>query len=185
MAVDSRCPRRQQLTERDALMATLLPSLNNIAVLVARQVDGSVASFVTEMNRTAHALGIPHDLHHPSGFDEHSVSTALDQLRLAQAVADNPTLAVMMATRSYSLPAGGEVTKHQHADRPGRIRRNEDRIRRRGRELLHVLVVAAHRRRQRNADRRRAQAERTQPDHLGPVCGQATGRPPDTRRSNP
>ena len=40
-------------------MATLLPSLNNIAVLVARQVDGSVASFVTEMNRTAHALGIP------------------------------------------------------------------------------------------------------------------------------
>jgi hypothetical protein len=34
----------EQLTERDALMAILLPSANNIAVLVARQVSGSVAS---------------------------------------------------------------------------------------------------------------------------------------------
>ena len=31
--------------ERDALMAILLPSANNVAVLVARQVSGSVASF--------------------------------------------------------------------------------------------------------------------------------------------
>jgi serine-type D-Ala-D-Ala carboxypeptidase (penicillin-binding protein 5/6) len=41
----------EQLTERDALMAILLPSANNVAVLVARQVSGSVASFVAEMNR--------------------------------------------------------------------------------------------------------------------------------------
>jgi hypothetical protein len=34
----------EQLTERDVLMAILLPSANNIAVLVARQVSGSVAS---------------------------------------------------------------------------------------------------------------------------------------------
>jgi D-alanyl-D-alanine carboxypeptidase len=34
-------------------MAMLLPSANNIAVLVASQVSGSVASFVAEMNRTA------------------------------------------------------------------------------------------------------------------------------------
>jgi D-alanyl-D-alanine carboxypeptidase (penicillin-binding protein 5/6) len=101
----------EQLTERDALMAILLPSANNIAVLVARQVDGSVASFVAEMNHTAHALGMSHTTYtDPSGFDEHTVSTALDQLRLAQVVADNDTLAAMMATRSYSLPVAGEVT---------------------------------------------------------------------------
>jgi D-alanyl-D-alanine carboxypeptidase (penicillin-binding protein 5/6) len=101
----------EQLTERDALMAILLPSANNIAVLVARQVDGSVASFVAEMNHTAHALGMTHTTYtDPSGFDEHTVSTALDQLRLAQEVADNDTLAAMMATRSYSLPVAGEVT---------------------------------------------------------------------------
>ena len=101
----------EQLTERDALMSILLPSANNIAVLVARHVDGSVASFIAEMNRTAHALGMSQTTYtDPSGFDEHTVSTALDQLRLARVVADNGTLAAMMATRSYSLPVAGKVT---------------------------------------------------------------------------
>lgn len=101
----------EQLTERDALMAILLPSANNVAVLVARQVDGSVASFVAEMNHTAHTLGMSDTTYtDPSGYDAGTVSTALDQLRLAQLVAEDETLAAMMATRSYSLPVAGEVT---------------------------------------------------------------------------
>jgi serine-type D-Ala-D-Ala carboxypeptidase (penicillin-binding protein 5/6) len=101
----------EQLTERDALMAVLLPSANNIAVLVARQVDGSVDAFVAEMNQTAHALGMSHTTYtDPSGYDDGTVSTAVDQLRLAQAVAKDETLAAMMATRSYWLPVAGEVT---------------------------------------------------------------------------
>src|SRR5436309_568219 len=48
----------EELTERDALMAILLPSANNVAVLVARQISGSVPSFVAEMNRTARVLGM-------------------------------------------------------------------------------------------------------------------------------
>jgi serine-type D-Ala-D-Ala carboxypeptidase (penicillin-binding protein 5/6) len=101
----------ERLTERDALMAILLPSANNIAVLVARQVSGSVASFVAEMNRTARALGMSHTTYtDPSGYDDGTVSTALDQLRLARLVAKDKTLAAMMATRSYWLPVAGEVT---------------------------------------------------------------------------
>jgi D-alanyl-D-alanine carboxypeptidase (penicillin-binding protein 5/6) len=101
----------EQLTERDALMAILLPSANNIAVLVARQVSGSVGSFVAEMNRTAHALGMSHTTYtDPSGYDDGTVSTALDQLRLARVVAKDETLAAMMATRTYWLPVAGEVT---------------------------------------------------------------------------
>jgi D-alanyl-D-alanine carboxypeptidase (penicillin-binding protein 5/6) len=101
----------ERLTERDALMAILLPSANNIAVLVARQVAGSVASFVVEMNHTAHALGMSHTTYtDPSGYDDGTVSTALDQLRLAQVVAKDETLAAMMAARSYWLPVAGEVT---------------------------------------------------------------------------
>jgi D-alanyl-D-alanine carboxypeptidase (penicillin-binding protein 5/6) len=101
----------EQLTERDALMAILLPSANNVAMLVARQVSGSVASFVAEMNRTAHALGMSHTTYtDPSGYDDGTVSTALDQLRLAQVVAKDETLAAMMATRTYWLPVAGEVT---------------------------------------------------------------------------
>jgi serine-type D-Ala-D-Ala carboxypeptidase (penicillin-binding protein 5/6) len=100
----------EQLSERDALMAILLPSANNVALLVAREVSGSVGSFVAEMNRTARALGMSHTTYtDPSGRDEGTVSTALDQLRLAQVVAKNRTLAAMMATRSYWLPVAGEV----------------------------------------------------------------------------
>jgi D-alanyl-D-alanine carboxypeptidase (penicillin-binding protein 5/6) len=101
----------ERLTERDALMAILLPSANNIPVLVARQVSGSVASFVREMNRTARALGMSHTTYtDPSGYDDGTVSTALDQLRLARLVAKDETLAAMMATRSYWLPVAGQVT---------------------------------------------------------------------------
>jgi D-alanyl-D-alanine carboxypeptidase (penicillin-binding protein 5/6) len=100
----------EQLTERDALMAILLPSANNVALLVARQVSGGVASFVAEMNRTARALGMSHTTYtDPSGYDDGTVSTALDQLRLAQVVAKDETLAAVMATRSYRLPVAGEV----------------------------------------------------------------------------
>jgi D-alanyl-D-alanine carboxypeptidase (penicillin-binding protein 5/6) len=101
----------EQLTERDALMALLLPSANNIAVLVARQVSGSVPSFVAEMNHTAHALGMSDTTYtDPSGYDSGTVSTALDQLRLARLAAEDETLAAVMATRSYWLPVAGEVT---------------------------------------------------------------------------
>jgi D-alanyl-D-alanine carboxypeptidase (penicillin-binding protein 5/6) len=101
----------EQLTERQALMAILLPSANNVAVLVARQVDGSVPAFVAEMNRTARALGMSHTTYtDPSGYDDGTVSTALDQLRLARVVAKDATLAAMMATRTYWLPVAGEVT---------------------------------------------------------------------------
>jgi D-alanyl-D-alanine carboxypeptidase (penicillin-binding protein 5/6) len=101
----------EQLTEREALMAILLPSANNVAVLAAREVSGSVASFVAEMNRTARALGMSHTTYtDPSGYDDGTLSTALDQLRLAQVVAEDETLATMMATRTSWLPVAGEVT---------------------------------------------------------------------------
>jgi D-alanyl-D-alanine carboxypeptidase (penicillin-binding protein 5/6) len=101
----------EQLTERDALMAILLPSANNVAVLAARQTDGSVASFVAEMNETAHALGMSQTSYtDPSGYDPGTVSTATDQLILARLVAQDETLAEMMATRDHVLPVAGRVT---------------------------------------------------------------------------
>jgi D-alanyl-D-alanine carboxypeptidase (penicillin-binding protein 5/6) len=45
----------------------------------------------------------------PSGFDDGTVSTAVDQLRLAQVAAGFPVLAEMMAARSYELPVAGTV----------------------------------------------------------------------------
>jgi serine-type D-Ala-D-Ala carboxypeptidase (penicillin-binding protein 5/6) len=101
----------EQLSERDALMAILLPSANNVAMLVARELSGSVPAFVEEMNRTARSLGMAHTTYtDPSGYDDGTVSTALDQLRLARVVAKDETLEAMMATRTYLLPVAGEVT---------------------------------------------------------------------------
>jgi D-alanyl-D-alanine carboxypeptidase (penicillin-binding protein 5/6) len=101
----------ERISERAALLALLLPSANNIAVLLARQVSGSVAAFVAEMNATATWLGMSHTVYtDPSGFDAGTVSTAVDQLRLAELVADDPMLAELMSTRTATVPVEGEVS---------------------------------------------------------------------------
>jgi len=46
----------EQLTERQALQALLLPSANNIAAVLARWDCGSVDRFVTRMNAAARSL---------------------------------------------------------------------------------------------------------------------------------
>jgi D-alanyl-D-alanine carboxypeptidase (penicillin-binding protein 5/6) len=101
----------ERISERAALVALLLPSANNIAVLLAREVAGTVTEFVYEMNVTANLLGMSDTVYtDPSGFDEGTVSTAIDQLRLAEVAAANPTLAELMARRTAVLPVEGQVT---------------------------------------------------------------------------
>jgi D-alanyl-D-alanine carboxypeptidase (penicillin-binding protein 5/6) len=100
----------ERLTERDALMALMLPSANNVAAMLARYVSGSVPNFVAEMNRTARHLGMDDTTYtDPSGYDPHTVSTARDQLVLARVAAKNDTLAGIMNTRKYRLPVAGVV----------------------------------------------------------------------------
>lgn len=100
----------ERLTERDALAALLLPSANNVAIMLARHVSGSVAAFVSRMNKTARVLGMKHTRYtDPSGFDEGTVSTARDQLRLARTAMRNRALAKIVATPSYPLPVAGTV----------------------------------------------------------------------------
>jgi D-alanyl-D-alanine carboxypeptidase (penicillin-binding protein 5/6) len=101
----------ERLTERQALMALLLPSANNVAVMLARYVSGTVDAFVSEMNATANSLGMTQTTYtDPSGFESTTVSTAEDQLTLAQHAADNNTLTAIMSTSSYRLPVAGTVS---------------------------------------------------------------------------
>jgi len=100
----------ERLTERDALIALLLPSANNVAAMLARYVSGSIPAFVHEMNRMADHLGMGDTTYtDPSGFDPQTVSTARDQLVLARAAAKDATLAEVMNTASYRLPVAGAV----------------------------------------------------------------------------
>ena len=100
----------EQLTERQALVALLLPSANNIAVILARIVAGSVPRFVALMNESAYALKMRHTTYtDPSGFDAGTRSTAADQLLLARAAMHDPTFAQIVGLRSYPLPVAGTV----------------------------------------------------------------------------
>lgn len=100
----------ERLTERQALMAMLLPSANNVAVMVTRLVSNTVPGFVARMNDAARRLGMRDTVYtDPSGFDPHTVSTAKDQLTLAEAAAADPTFAAMVQVRSYRLPVAGTV----------------------------------------------------------------------------
>ena len=100
----------EQLTERQALLALLLPSANNIAAVLARWDVGSVDGFVEGMNAAARSLGMTHTRYtDPSGFDDATVSTAADQVRIVVAAMRLPAFASIVATPSAWLPVAGIV----------------------------------------------------------------------------
>ena len=100
----------EQLTERQALQALLLPSANNIARALARWDDGSEDRFVARMNATARSLGMTHTRYtDPSGYDDATVSTAADQVRIVDRAMRLPTFASIVATPSATLPVAGTV----------------------------------------------------------------------------
>jgi D-alanyl-D-alanine carboxypeptidase (penicillin-binding protein 5/6) len=100
----------EQLTERQALLALLLPSANNIAAALARWDAGSVDRFVTRMNATARSLGMTSTRYtDPSGYDDATVSTAADQVRVVERAMRLPVFASIVATPSATLPVAGTV----------------------------------------------------------------------------
>jgi D-alanyl-D-alanine carboxypeptidase (penicillin-binding protein 5/6) len=100
----------EQLTERQALQALLLPSANNIAAVLARWDSGSTDRFVARMNATARSLGMTHTRYtDPSGYDDGTVSTAADQVRVVDRAMHLPVFASIVATPSATLPVAGTV----------------------------------------------------------------------------
>jgi D-alanyl-D-alanine carboxypeptidase (penicillin-binding protein 5/6) len=100
----------EQLTELQALQALLLPSANNIAVVLARWDAGSEGRFVQRMNATARSLGMTHTRYtDPSGYDDATVSTAADQVRIVARAVRLPVFASIVATPSATLPVAGAV----------------------------------------------------------------------------
>jgi D-alanyl-D-alanine carboxypeptidase (penicillin-binding protein 5/6) len=94
-------------TERDLLLALLLPSANNIAETLANWVSGNRVAFIARLNASAAAMGMGHShFADPSGFSGATVSSANDLLMLARAVVANPTLAELVSVRQARLPDG-------------------------------------------------------------------------------
>jgi serine-type D-Ala-D-Ala carboxypeptidase (penicillin-binding protein 5/6) len=100
----------EQLTELQALQALLLPSANNIAAVLARWDAGSADRFVARMNATARSLGMTHTRYtDPSGYDDATVSSAADQVRIVDRAMRLPVFASIVATPSATLPVAGTV----------------------------------------------------------------------------
>jgi D-alanyl-D-alanine carboxypeptidase (penicillin-binding protein 5/6) len=100
----------ERLTELQALQALLLPSANNIAAVLARWDAGSTDRFVARMNATARSLGMTHTRYtDPSGYDDATVSTAADQVRIVTRAMRLPVFASIVATPSATLPVAGIV----------------------------------------------------------------------------
>ncbi len=100
----------ERLTERQALQALLLASACNVAQILARWDAGSVPAFLHRINRTAVRLGMAHSTYtDASGLDQGTVSTALDQLRLAQVAMGIPAFAELVAEKNAVIPVAGTI----------------------------------------------------------------------------
>ncbi|WP_324289663.1 D-alanyl-D-alanine carboxypeptidase, partial [Streptomyces sp. H27-G5] len=93
-------------SQRDMLKMLMIPSGNNIARLLARWDTGSdlEASFVEKMNTAAKALGMNDTTYtDPSGLDAGTISTATDQLKLAEAVMRDAAFRAVVALPSADI----------------------------------------------------------------------------------
>ena len=100
----------ERLTELQALQALLLPSANNIASVLARWDAGSADPFIARMNVTARSLGMTHTRYtDPSGYEDATVSTAADQVRIVDQAMRLRVFASIVATPSAMLPVAGTV----------------------------------------------------------------------------
>jgi serine-type D-Ala-D-Ala carboxypeptidase (penicillin-binding protein 5/6) len=91
------------LSEYQLLEALLIPSADNVAVMLADWDAGSVPAFVVKMNATARALGLSSTTYaDASGVNPKSRSTATDQAMLAATLMSNPV--VRSIVRQTSLP---------------------------------------------------------------------------------
>ncbi len=103
----------EQFTERQLLDAMLVHSANDVADALAVWDAGSAASFVAKMNAAAKTLGMT-GTHYvdPSGINPGDVSTAGDQLKLADVAMTIPTFAAVVAQPAVTIPGSGVLSNY-------------------------------------------------------------------------
>ncbi|MFJ6054173.1 D-alanyl-D-alanine carboxypeptidase [Streptomyces sp. NPDC092307] len=96
----------QKFSQQDMLKMLMIPSGNNIGRLLARWDSGtdSEAAFVAKMNAAAKELGMDNTTYtDPSGLDSATVSTAEDQLKLAEAVMKDEVFRTIVALPNATI----------------------------------------------------------------------------------
>ncbi|WP_078648126.1 D-alanyl-D-alanine carboxypeptidase [Streptomyces leeuwenhoekii] len=91
-----------KISQREALEGVLIASANNVARLLARWDAGSEKAFVQKMNDAAEDLGMTNTTYtDPSGLNNTTVSTAVDQVKLAKEAMKSPAFREVAAMMSY------------------------------------------------------------------------------------
>ncbi|MBM9439376.1 D-alanyl-D-alanine carboxypeptidase [Actinacidiphila bryophytorum] len=100
----------KKYTERQMLQLLLIPSGNNIARLLARWDAGTQEAFVAKMRSAAAGLGMTQTTYTgASGFEETTVSTAVDQLKLAREVMKNQAFRSVVSLAWVVVPDVGKI----------------------------------------------------------------------------
>ncbi|MGW6685305.1 D-alanyl-D-alanine carboxypeptidase [Streptomyces sp. NPDC054961] len=108
-----------RFTQQDMLKMLMIPSGNNIARLLARWDTGSDSetAFVEKMNAEAKALGMTSTTYtDPSGLDAKTVSTAVDQLKLAEAVMRFDAFRAIVQLPSATIPGVPKAILNNNGD---------------------------------------------------------------------
>lgn len=94
----------QQVTLKEALLGSMLPSGADASNLLARIVSGDVASFVSLMNQTAQEIGMTDsNFVNTSGlYDENHYTTLHDILKLMEVAFANDLFKEIISTLTYS-----------------------------------------------------------------------------------
>jgi D-alanyl-D-alanine carboxypeptidase (penicillin-binding protein 5/6) len=100
----------EQLCEIDLLNGALVHSAANYADILASMVAPAPAAFVARMNETARSLGL-RNTHYAdeTGVSDQSVSTALDQAKLATVLMRSPLVRSIVDQTMVDLPVAGFV----------------------------------------------------------------------------
>uniref|UniRef100_UPI00203F361D D-alanyl-D-alanine carboxypeptidase n=1 Tax=Streptomyces sp. CHD11 TaxID=2741325 RepID=UPI00203F361D len=91
-----------EISQREAVESVLIASANNVARLLARWDAQSEEAFVEKMNDAAKDLGMTNTTYtDPSGLNDTTVSTAVDQVKLAKEAMKQPAFREVAAMMSY------------------------------------------------------------------------------------
>ncbi|MFL9658069.1 D-alanyl-D-alanine carboxypeptidase [Streptomyces sp. PB17] len=103
------------ISQREALESILIASANNVARLLARWDAGSEKAFVEKMNAAAKDLGMTNTTYtDPSGLNNTTVSTAVDQVKLAKEAMKEPAFREVAAMMSYDDYKGVNHSNWNH-----------------------------------------------------------------------
>jgi D-alanyl-D-alanine carboxypeptidase (penicillin-binding protein 5/6) len=106
----------ESLTEIEALQGLLIPSGNDLAVLLADWDAGGTDAFIAKMNSAAQELGLTStQFVDVSGLDQGSKSTASDLIRLGEAAMALPAFSGIVDMGQATLPVAGLVYNFDYA----------------------------------------------------------------------